>query len=717
MQPRTKNKSKTISPWTTMIPATVVWLLLLLVSPLMYTTDLMDAALLPRQMALAISLLLGSMLWFGLPTKMRERTFGLAPLNPILISLGLLASWVMASVFYAVNTAEALNEGIKQFMLLAALVLMLTLLEGRREGIIIMVKIILVTALLSALSGVVQYFLYLPDLELTADNLYRITGLFAHRNLYSEFLFLCLPFCIYGALFLPGGWQRLALFTTVFILILNILLMARSVWVALFAGFLAALLLVLMNRSQFMMYRQLLNRIIRLVWMGLGAALIAAVLYGSLFSFDAFRERFQEMTQRQYGTTHSRMILWEGSMDLVRSHPIAGIGSGNWKVWIPSTGIHDELEARSNTRIQRPHNDFLWIWTENGSIGLLLFLLFVVLLFRQGLKSLRHAAHPHDKWLIVLLLAGITGYLTISVFSFPRERIEHSLLFMAMTAVIMQHPTTPGQRTSRNLLLSNRIGMPLILLSGLIGIVITLQRIRGEREMKAAYTYIQNADHAGVIRTVDKAVSSFYTLDLFSTPLEWYKGVANYQTGNTGEAERSFRNALADNPYHGHLITSMAILDEERGDTLSAIEKYKEALTYNARYRTARLRLIYLYLNKGEYAGALHQLTYLKPIKTDRYYDTYVFRAMKGRMNQILQALNEPDLLVAPYPADSAWLRGMYSAARWAGKPPELIALDDMLLKMGIDTTGTHQQWRMQLMQKANQFLQGEESILREENR
>ncbi len=115
----------------------------------------------------------------------------------------------MASVFYAVNTAVALNEGIKQFMLLAALVLMLTLLEGRREGIIIMVKIILVTALLSALSGVVQYFLYLPDLELTADNLYRITGLFAHRNLYSEFLFLCLPFCITVPFFYPEDGSAL----------------------------------------------------------------------------------------------------------------------------------------------------------------------------------------------------------------------------------------------------------------------------------------------------------------------------------------------------------------------------------------------------------------------------------------------------------------------------------------------------------------------------
>jgi O-antigen ligase len=179
---------------------------------------------------------------------------------------------------------------------------------------------------------------------------------------------------------------------------LNILLMARSVWVALFAGFLAALLLVLMNRSQFMMYRQLLNRIIRLVWMGLGAALIAAVLYGSLFSFDAFRERFREMTQRQYGTN---AFAYDplGGFDGPGTFPShCRHRSGNWKVWIPSTGIHDELEARSNTRIQRPHNDFLWIWTENGSIGLLLFLLFVVLLFRQGLESLRHAAHPHDKW-------------------------------------------------------------------------------------------------------------------------------------------------------------------------------------------------------------------------------------------------------------------------------------------------------------------------------
>ena len=70
-----------------------------------------------------------------------------------------------------------------------------------------------------------------------------------------------------------------------------------------------------------------------------------------------------------------RVYLWSSTLEMVKDHPILGVGVGNFKVVYPlyRSGKDKEVTPKG-VKYSKAHNDFLQIWAEMGTLGLVCFL-------------------------------------------------------------------------------------------------------------------------------------------------------------------------------------------------------------------------------------------------------------------------------------------------------------------------------------------------------
>jgi putative inorganic carbon (HCO3(-)) transporter len=95
-------------------------------------------------------------------------------------------------------------------------------------------------------------------------------------------------------------------------------------------------------------------------------------------------------------------------LEMVRDHPVLGVGTGNYL-----TEYHNYLSTRPGlSRIHYGwlHNSYLQIWAENGTIGLLVFLSFLLTIFIGLVNLYRGKVDPELKILALGLLTAFTGY-------------------------------------------------------------------------------------------------------------------------------------------------------------------------------------------------------------------------------------------------------------------------------------------------------------------
>lgn len=161
------------------------------------------------------------------------------------------------------------------------------------------------------------------------------------------------------------------------------------------------------------------------------------------------------------------------------------------------------------------------------------------------------------------MVYGISGYLIVAFFSYPRERPLHSLLVMLMAAAIVSsyhrlYPAgTKGDR--KGWVVISKSVMVILLMVCCLGSGL---RLYSEIQLKKALQAKAREDWSQVIAHIDRAFLSVYSIDPFGVPLPWYSGMAHYNNNNLPMALKDFRRALVYHPYHDHSSNNMAILEK-----------------------------------------------------------------------------------------------------------------------------------------------------------
>jgi hypothetical protein len=256
------------------------------------------------------------------------------------------------------------------------------------------------------------------------------------------------------------------------------------------------------------------------------------------------------------------------------------------------------------TNFQRPHNDYLWILSETGIFGFLSYLMIFIVSLFYGIKFILPSNRVEKKLLMACLIFGLIGYMVFSFFSYPMERIFHTVFLAIILGGISSlyhrnNLSKQGVVQSPNYLL-NLLIVCGIILSAWIG----LFQFRSETHVLNTLRARQKSQWKSLIREVDRANTTHFPLDHTATPLLWYRGVANFSLDSMDTAFRDFQSAYQDNPNHVHVLNNLATMYEMKGNHQEAIKLYSRAIEISPKFEDAIINLAAVQYNLGHTSEA-----------------------------------------------------------------------------------------------------------------
>jgi O-antigen ligase len=526
------------------------------------------------------------------------------------------------SLIRAINLTDGIFEWLKLLLSFIFLYVVCLILARNKAGLLILTRSVIVAASILGLIGICQYF----QIAFTGiPGNHAIYATMANPNLFASALFLMLPFIFFGVLQFSSGWYKLSLITLAAVFYAIAVSESRAVWGAILFSSAATILPVLLwhqnlkstqNEEKNYILRLILILVIFLI--SFSTAIWSHSTLNNdigLLFYKSHPTRFKnsdppQVTLQTFAALHGRLRYWQKSLQMIKTAPILGVGLGQWKIVFP---IYDQKDrasrgGRREVRVQRPHNDFFWVCSETGVLGLIGYLLFWGVIIFYCLRIIRHTVDIQKKLFTILMLFGIIGFAVISCFSFPKERIFHNIFFMIIATgpVTIYHQTFPIQKTvSHGKIFSLNFAILIILVFGLI---CGYTRLEAEAHTKKAIVHYWSKDWKGVITEIDKANWRYYNLDPTSTPLLWYRGMANFSLGRIKEARGDFLKAYVDNPYHIHVINNLGTCYAKLQDFNTAVDYYNRALFISPRFEQAILNLGAVYFQTEKYRLARETL-------------------------------------------------------------------------------------------------------------
>ncbi len=335
-------------------------------------------------------------------------------------SIGIL-SYLIVHFLYFPFQLEGVSEIIRLINCFFSIIFSIHFIKKEEKTLYVVAKIISLQAVLLAIIGILQSMGVVQNCVGGAAP----CGFLMNRNLFGSYLVLGLPFLLFGFHSLTkrkDNFIDIVLYLTgISIVLIGIYLSkTRSAYVATtFIGLFYVLYFLLNIRFLY----------VALTILILGVAGGIVFYKYSILNRENFDQNHKEKSWRDITQTDSqaeRLLLWEKTLFMIQENPILGVGFQNWKYQIPKYSLEGLRSEKNEINVQRPHNDYLWIAAESGIITLLLYLFLMGYLIYVGIK--------HKSILVLVIFA----FLIDSVFSFPKERIVHTLILATSIGIILR---------------------------------------------------------------------------------------------------------------------------------------------------------------------------------------------------------------------------------------------------------------------------------------
>ena len=599
--------------------------------PFVYTRLTIDPVLLIRYLILGVTTIL-LLLTLAVERKKQPVDGDTAVLgrNIFVFAVGycLIA---LLSLTQSANAGESLFRlagAITPFIFLGAVTVALV----RNPSLVLDVaRALSIAVLLLALVGWCQYldigFTHLPG------NIVPY-GTMANKNLLASAVFLCFPFVFYTLNRATLPWRVIGWAATVVSLGLIVISRTRGVWVALVVAAVVTAILAIVYRKK-LSSRQQESRMSRRWRLIAPAAVILAVLVAGVYltgrDGPPLIERVTSIVKMKDQSARDRLGIWKNSLAMSADHPFLGVGPGEWRVHISGYGNVGLRSESGVIHFQRPHNDYLWVLGETGPAGLLAYLLVFACALVYAVRWIKASSEPRAAAEGLTLVFGLVGYMGVAFFSYPQERVFHTVLLMLMIAVVTTsyHRLRPQRRKPPAAALNGALAFSAAVL--ILGLATETSRLLGEGHLHRMYGLREAGRWEAVIDEIDRAESFFMSMDPMSTPLAWYRGVAQFSLGRHELALTDFESAYRVNPNHIHVLNNLATAHQVVGNRSEAIRFYERVLEISPNFDETLLNLSAVYYNMGEIEKAYDRISRVSPDCPDDRYKLFLDRIMQSR--------------------------------------------------------------------------------------
>jgi O-antigen ligase len=135
-----------------------------------------------------------------------------------------------------------------------------------------------------------------------------------------------------------------------------------------------------------------------------------------------------------------RAMIWQGTLNMIRAHPILGVGLGAFVTIYPTYETMPSL-----LRINYAHNDYLQVLAEGGAVGGIIAVWFIAVIL-TGIYRGIGSRDPLSAGMSLAAGAGIIAVLIQSLSDTDLQVPSNALLFLVLVAVVSR----TGERQSRN---------------------------------------------------------------------------------------------------------------------------------------------------------------------------------------------------------------------------------------------------------------------------
>ncbi|PBQ31327.1 hypothetical protein CNR22_05970 [Sphingobacteriaceae bacterium] len=580
---------------------TKLFLLGIVISSVIGFPFILDPTLMPRFIALVIFAALSLYFFYKVNSSF------IVKVDLILLSYASYTLFCCLSFLWSTTSSEAIFESSKQFLNL--FVFLLTYFSLKTDYTFFIKSLLKVSVILFVFIFLFALFQISGLENLDKESLYQVKSIQGHKNLFSSFLFLNLFFLISATYKLEKKWKLMAGICIALNLGLLFFLRTKAVWTGSGIALLVFITFYLFSKSVKSSKHKLNLAVVLALTIGFANLFFLGLLQPIIQKSVHYTSKADSLNALTgIKLEEERLIMWDKTYHLIQQKPVAGVGMGNWQVHFPDATLSGLWRGEDlNYTYQRPHNDFLWILSETGLVGFNLFLLFLFSTLFLLVRTLRVLYPGTDKNLqldILVCVAFISGYYTISFFDFPKERIEHGIWINLILGFAYYLIKTQG---SPRFYFTIRIGRSHLAITAVLLIFIFsigLLRFKGEFFMRRLLIYKSTNQLLNVVSSGNSAQSFAYTIDATSVPVSWYTGNAKAALGHFEDAQKDFITAYKLSPFNKNVLNDLGSSYVYTNDVLRAKVLYEEAARISPRFDDPKLNLAAMYINAKDFKTA-----------------------------------------------------------------------------------------------------------------
>jgi O-antigen ligase len=583
---------------TSTLTVTKLFVLGLITASVILSPYVLDFTLTPRYIALSLAVLAALLIIYKRLPVISIRT------DLVLVFYFAFVFLCLLSVLWAHTYSEGFFDSFKLLLSFAVFLFSLFCLKMQKEYFTD--KILKFSVMMVFIELLSMLYQFTQVDVINKISIYNISGINGHKNLLSSYLFLNSFFLTKAFRGMTGKWKTGAGLAIVLTFIMILFLRTKAVWTGAAVALALFSVLYLYRRTRWTpRIRFSISLVIVAVTANIFFLLIAPQVIGKGLDYNTTLHSTSESNAGKAELDNERLMLWHKSYGMFNDHPLFGVGMGNWQIYFPDQTLKGIWRAEDlNFTFQRPHNDFLWILCETGIVGFNLFLLFVLSVLLLLLRTYRAVPGRPESDEMILCFAFIVGYLTISFFDFPKERMEHSIWINVLFAISYFHIRKNNLLSSRYNFSLNRQNLPAFILLMLIVCAGGLLRYNGERYTRKMYDLRTSKQYERLIAAGCSALSFVYTLDPTSVPIRWYTGNAYVNMGDIKRGHRELKKAYALHPYNRNVLSDLGSSFAVQDAHALAKPLYFEALRISPRFDDPKLNLAALYIAEKDYKSA-----------------------------------------------------------------------------------------------------------------
>ncbi len=341
----------------------------------------------------------------------------------------------------------------------------------------------------------------------------------------------------------------------------------------------------------------------------LGSAVVLVTMAASYFLIDRAPSPGIQATSsiQSINSLQERLEFWKKTLQVIKDEPILGCGAGNWQFNYAKYSVNGIRNLEKGITVQHPHNEFLSIWAETGSLGLIVVLLVLLFLTRQFWYEYTRS----KSGALLIIACTIIALACEAFFSFPKERLLCIFMMALLFALLANDLGLLRELPSRKKLISK----VLVLLALLLIQSIAFLRLKGEYYTKELLRFQSINDPRGMLKAGAAAESFVYSSDPTSSPIAGYLGAAYYALNRPDSMVMQCQRALEIAPYDYESLSNLGFALTRYGDKNEARRILTEALRINAKYDGAWLNLAILDYSLRKYEDAYHEILQIENVQ------------------------------------------------------------------------------------------------------